>query len=347
MTVGLRSEVGDVSGLLAGADLPGARSCAVVACGTSRFIVLGASDLATEQDRTAVVRAVIGSDEASGGLGGGHHQTNKVVLVEDRVGQTVRFRFYQASPNGEHVYPAMECSNAAPAAAVWARLDQGLGTDGVREATYGATNLGTGQSMVLQPASAALWWRNDWTVQFTGWDRVGPPLTGGAESFSLTEGGHVVGGHVVHHGNVFVLAQIRPDQVNPALARRLAALGDDFQGRRRLPRTLTKVVPYEPVDSADETETLSAACFSAGERHHSLPGSAAMVLSAFWTLRNLTAAAGRGDSSVDTSLVTRLLHPSGSLTVRVTLRRYLDVTTVTSTSFSTPVRLLLCGSALV
>jgi 2-methylaconitate cis-trans-isomerase PrpF len=309
--------------------------CAVVRCGTSRIVVFDGRDLPDPPAREAeLAELMLGGGQQADGLGGDHYQLNKVAVVwPDPPG--FRFRFYQVDRSARSLVGDLECANAAAGAAVFALLrgQASLDETGVVE----ASNDGTGQRVVLRPHHRNFW-DCAWDVRFLLEERTPRRFSGGAPLALVSSSGEQVALWVIEQGNVFVLADVSRAHLEEAGGAIALQLGSDPH-RAAGP----KVVTYDVRSVEAETVQAAVACFYRGERHASLPGSAAMCLASFlagWRLDQLPATAERGMFVFD------LHHPAGTLPVRVHWLRHAGFDWICATEFTTSVRLLLRGSAL-
>ena len=315
----------------------GELTCAAVASGTSRLLVLLDNELPPAHARHATILDLFAGPAS---LGGSHYQSNKVaVLGRRRRSEDFSFHFYQVDPRARRLYATMECSNAASAAAVAAMQ---LGVAPATNGYYRTVNLATHQSIELVPPLK--WWCGDWGVRFLNLQNLWRNLVEAAEAFELSYSGLTIQGHVFRHGNVFVMAPLPWRNADAALVEALAAVGGTFAARADHPKAPVKVMLYGMTGEADGESRCEATCFSEGQQHRSLPGSAAMAMSAFFIVHGLVTLPEVGDR---TEMSFRFEHPSGSMLTRVRLARSATQRwEIASTSFETPVRLLMHGALL-
>ena len=312
-------------------------SCAIVRSGTSRLVVLRADQLPTDRARHKVILDLMANEMATDGLGGSHYQSNKVAVVgRPHGGHDFTFHFYQVDPKARRLYSRMECSNAASASAVAAMLDD-IAPNG--DGCFRTVNLATRQQVELVPPASS-WWCGDWGVRFVGLHQLWEHMTETREPFAFDHHGLSVRGDIVQHGNIFVMAALPVDKVDPGLVSVLAALGDAYATRVGHPTSPSKVLIYRVASVTDAGMACDATCFSEGQQHHSLPGSAAMAMGAFLTANGLLQIPDEGRTA-ETHFQFR--HPSGSMRVHVRLTRGRKHWKIDSTSFETPVRLLMHG----
>jgi 2-methylaconitate cis-trans-isomerase PrpF len=313
-------------------------SCAIVRSGTSRLVVLQAEQLPSDRSRHRVILDLMANEVATDGLGGSHYQSNKVAVIGGaHEHHDFTFHFYQVDRKARRLYSRMECSNAASASAVVAML-RGIVPTG-QAGSFCTVNLATHQQIELTPPEQE-WWRRDWGIRFVRLRQLWAHMTETREPFGFTHGGLTVRGDIVQHGNIFVMTALPVDQVDPGLVGKLAALGDAYAARVGHPTSPSKVLIYHVVSVSGSGLECDATCFSEGQQHHSLPGSAAMAMGAFLTtteLVNLPEDADAGETDF------RFNHPSGSMGAHVHLKRGPKHWEIDSTSFETPVRLLMHG----
>lgn len=317
-------------------------SCAIVRSGTSRIVVLRDEDLPDYHTRGRVILDLLANNISTDGVGGSHYQSNKVAVVgRGTDGSDFTFHFYQVVPQSRRLLSKMECSNAASASGVFATL---LGLTPLDGGTMmRSINLATKQHVELEPVSAC-WWNGDWNVRFTHLHHLWLHMTKSAVPFDLTHDGQRVTGHIVRHGNIFVMAHVPRAAVSESLVAELNGIGAAYGAAHNLPDSMPKVMPYEILDIADTDMVCDAACFSEGQQHHSLPGSGAMALGAFLTAQNRMKLPPDTDAAETTF---RFHHPSGSMTAHIYLSRSPSHWDIVATSFETPVRLLVEGSLIL
>ncbi len=331
---------------LSAADRPGrvfedqvkGLSFAVVTSGTSRFSVLLDEQLPNDSSRQGVILDLLAKQLSPDGLERSHYQANKVVVL-GRGDSTYdfKFHFYQVEASSRQLYSRLECSNAASSAGAVAML---LGI--VRPKMVGnlrAINMATRQHVEVHPPRGR-WWHESWSVQFTDLHHLWTRLTTDTETFRVQHGDVTVSGDIFHHGNVFVLASVPPERADEVLVNNVAQLGDAYASRKGLPYSISKVLLYQIRNIRGVELECEATCFSEGQRHHSLPGSAAMAMGAFFTAKGFLALP-RQERKAETRV--HLHHPSGEMTAYTHLERK-EKWEITATSFKTPVRLLMHGS---
>ncbi|MFO1067897.1 MAG: PrpF domain-containing protein [Geminicoccaceae bacterium] len=313
-------------------------SCAMVRSGTSRLVVLRADQLPGDRARHKVILDLMANETMTDGLGGGHYQSNKVAVVGPGDGaHDFTFHFYQVDPKARRLYSRMECSNAASASAVAAMLDDVR--PGGAGGSFRTINLATRQQVDLVPPASG-WWCGDWGVRFVRLHHLWEHMTETREPFAFDHHGLAVRGDIVQHGNIFVMTALPVDKVDPGLVSALASLGAAYAARVGHPASPSKVLIYRVAGVSDNELECDATCFSEGQQHHSLPGSAAMAMGAFLTANGLLRLPD-GAAAAETGFLFH--HPSGSMRARVHLVRGSRHWTIDSTSFETPVRLLMHG----
>jgi 2-methylaconitate cis-trans-isomerase PrpF len=311
----------------------------MIRSGTSRFIVLLESELPLGKARNKLILDLLAVAVPTDGVGGRHYQSNKVaVLSRDRGEASFIFHFYQVMPEARRLYSTMECSNAASASGLAAML---LGM--ARPNHIGmlhSINVATNQTVELIPPNEECW-EGDWRVCFTNLHHLWAHMTESAHPFRFRHKGMLVTGAIVRHGNIFVMTELPVAKVTPALVIALSQRGEAYAKSIGHPSTLPKVFVYEVNGKTRSEVQCEAVCYSEGQQHHSLPGSAAMALGAFLTARNELPLPVKGEHARTTF---RFTHPSGRLTAKVHLSRGRSHWQIHATSFDTPVRLLMFGN---
>lgn len=312
-------------------------SCGIIKSGTSRFVVLRDDEIPQGGSRHKLILDLLANAISTDGVGGQHYQSNKVAVIgKGRGDASFTFHFYQVMPESRRLFSKMECSNAATVSALLAML---LGV--ARKNSHGtlrSVNLATNQFVELTPSETC--WDGDWSVRFTHLHHIWSDMTRAARSFRFTMGGARISGEIFRHGNVFVMTRLPMEKVTPEIVAALNKRGEIFAKRAGHPGTLPKVFIYDPKGQEGRIMDCEAVCFSEGQQHHSLPGSGAMALGAFLTARGHLPLPEKGRAA---STVFRFTHPSGTLKARVHLFRSPSHWQIDSTSFETPVRLLLHG----
>lgn len=294
--------------------------CMIICSGTSRLVVIDACHLPqSDQARQALLLdLMLGKPH---GLGGNTSQANKIALVtSDRSCDAFSFHFYQILHTTGRMLDNMECSNAAAAAGLFARLS-GVARPRPGQHLLRTTNTATGQRVLLTIPGQDEIWKSPWGVRFELEKDVSERFQGCAEPHRIDQ----VPCHLVPHGNLFAFFQFPPERMTSEraeqLAQKVTSLAIEL-GRAR-PGFVPKIIPYEVRGPA----RVAAASFFHGEKHASLPGSAAMALGVFLTLAG----------AVSASPLT-FDHQGGSIEVTVNLPELYA-------EFATPVRLLLHGAA--
>lgn len=327
--------------------LPGLRtiSCALVRCGTSRAVIVDGRTLPTRESREQILWTLIAGDTPGDGLGGEHYQFNKIAEVfPGSDASHFEFRFYQADLRERRLIENLECANVAAGAALFATT---VGLAAVDEAgVLWARNLGTNQLIELASVSRDSRVSGDWRVRFLV-DAHGPAVKlHTPDPLPLVHpDGRSMEFWVAERGNVFVLANATPEAAEPEMIEQLRMQGTccaTMAGIAPHRAEAPKVILYS-VEAPDlSPPVVRAVCYFNGERHHSLPGSAAMCLSSFLAETRLLA---RGGAHGDGELLLRLCHPSGTLDTRVQWEACDEGWKIVATEFTTGVRMLFWGSA--
>lgn len=313
-------------------------SCGIIKSGTSRFVVLRDDELPKSGSRHKLILDLLANAISTDGVGGRHYQSNKVAVIGKGRGEaSFTFHFYQVMPESRRLFSKMECSNAATVSALLAMLLGVVRKD--RRGVLRSVNLATNQFVELTPSETC--WDGDWGVRFTNLHHIWFDMTRAVQPFRFTMGGVKISGAIFRHGNVFVMTRLPVEQATPEIVAALGKRGEDFAKRTGHSETLPKVLIYDPEGQDGRVMDCHATCFSEGQQHHSLPGSGAMALGAFLTAQGHLPLP---EKSRTTSTVFRFTHPSGTLKARVHLFRSPSHWQIDSTSFETPVRLLLHGN---
>lgn len=289
--------------------------CMLICSGTSRLVVINGEHLPQDPGPT-LLELMLGKPY---GLGGTSSQSNKVAVVQaDHAREAFTFHFYQIIHQTGQMKDDMECSNAAAASGLFARLS-GVARPRAERHQLRTTNLATGQHVQLTIPAESDMWLHPWGVRFELTPEVRERFRECGEPHRVAD----LTCHLVPRGNLFVFCQIPPEQMTEPFSQEIARQASPLAislGRAR-EGVLPKIIPYE----VRGPRRVAAASFFEGERHASLPGSAAMALGLFLRLQGAVAG----------SPVT-VEHPSGSIEVSVG---------DDFTEFSTPVKLLLHGAA--
>lgn len=309
--------------------------CMFVRSGTSRVLLLdGAAIRAGKAGHDQVRRIMLGAD-GHGGFGGMTSQDNKVALVcSGEEAGTFRFRCLQVVAESGAVLP-MECSNSAAASAMMAQLSGRR--DG--QAVWRATNLSTGQKVELRPDSPRGIARS-WSIRFLADANYRKKLLGWGRARRVQLPDREVEVAPVLLGNLFLFTDIAPDLLDEESLATIAkvGMGAAREAGWKFPENYhPKVIPYRLLGdrSAREVET---AGFYHGERHRSMPGSAAMALASFLELR--------GDYPKERRPQWTVRHTSGAFDVRLGVEASGGDKEIFWAEFTTPVRLLGWGVAL-
>lgn len=309
--------------------------CMLVRSGTSRLLVLDGTEVRRGQAGHDQVRRIVLGADGHGGFGGRSSQENKVALVwpADEEG-CFRFRFLQVIAHSGAVLP-MECSNSASASAMLAQLSSRPRT---RISVWQAVNLSTGQRVELRPqhqTGVAKAWR----VRFLATPESRRALTGLGETHRLRPFGKHVRITPVLLGNLFLFTEVDPARVDGKSAEAIARAGMHAaraKGFSPPEGYHPKVIPYR-VSSDGSKRVIEAASYYHGERHRSIPGSAAMALAGFVEMHDTAAHGRRPRWSVR--------HTSGTLEVRLGIDGEGGETKLAWAEFTTPVQLLGWGVA--
>lgn len=302
--------------------------CMIICSGTSRLVVIGGQFLPPpgEQRDQLLLDLMHGKPQ---GLGGESSQNNKVAVVtSDCDRQAFRFHFYQVVPQTGQLFDQMECSNAAAAAGLFARLSRVArplrGTTLIE-----TTNTATGQHITLSIPAEGEMWKQPWGIRFHLAEAVAAQyhLCSQATILTLADG-RTVACHLIKHGNVFAFCQLPPEAMSEELAVELSdrAIERAIELGRATPPFLPKIIPYTTI----EPHQFRTASYFEGERHSSMPGSAAMALA---LLARLVLGVERPDFEI-------YCGPRHQELIRVQLGESNEYS-----QFDTPVRLLLHGSA--
>lgn len=291
--------------------------CMIICSGTSRLVVINGEHL-PENPGPVLLELMLGKPY---GLGGTTSQSNKVAVVNtDRAREAFTFHFYQIIHQTGRMMDDMECSNAAAASGLFARLSE-VAKPRQQKHQLRTTNLATGQHVQLTIPGEADIWTHPWGVRFQLDPQVPEKFRACGEPHRVAD----VECHIVPHGNVFVFCQYPPEQMkgpfSEEIARQVSPLAVEL-GRAK-DGFLPKIIPYQVLGPRH----VAAASFFHGEKHASLPGSAAMALGLFLTLQ------GKVEGNP-----LRVDHQSGTIDVNVDLEALY-------TEFTTPVKLLLHGAA--
>ena len=301
--------------------------CMIICSGTSRLVVIGGDSLPEpgQQRDDILLSLMLGKPH---GLGGHGSQSNKVAVVtSDPRREAFHFHFYQIIEQTGQLMDKMECSNAAAASGLFARLSR-VARPVSGESIIHTTNTATGQKITLSIPEQAEMWKHPWGVRFDLDPQVTEQVRNCADEHEITVDGRTIRYHIVPRGNLFVFCQIAPQLMTPQLSLEIAQRASEVAvelGRATRP-FLPKIIPYHLLDGGH----VQAASFFEGERHASMPGSASMALSLFLLLV-------RGQPNPEFEV----LFEDGSMRVRIGM----DGGVASYTEFFTPVRLLMHGAA--
>jgi hypothetical protein len=309
--------------------------CMLVRSGTSRLLLLDGAEIRSGKAGYEQVRRIMLGVDGHGGFGGQTSQENKVALVwpEDETGE-FRYRFLQVIAHSGVVLP-MECSNSASASAMLAQMSE---PPERMKLEWRATNLSTGQKVELRPHPERGVARA-WHVRFLATPTSRKALSGLCGTSHVRVLGQKVEMTPVMLGNLFLFTRIDPARLDPESVETIAREG------MRVARTAgfsppegyhPKVIPYRIV-SEGATRTIETASYYHGERHRSMPGSAAMALAGFLEIH------GEHPPADNPQWIVR--HPSGTFDVRLSLEARGGETELAWAEFTTPVQLLGWGVA--
>jgi hypothetical protein len=308
--------------------------CMIICSGTSRLVVIEGEYLPEPgpQRDDVLLGLMLGKPH---GLGGQGSQSNKVsVVTSDPKGDSFHFHFYQIIEQTGQMMDKMECSNAAAAAGLFARLSR-VARPLEGESIIHTTNTATGQKITLSIPAQEEMWKHPWGVRFNLDPAITEEVRGYGDPHEMTIDGRVIRYHIVPRGNVFVFCQIAPDLMTPELSVEIANQASEVAvelGRAKRP-FLPKIIPYQLLDG----RRVRAASYFEGERHASMPGSASMALALFLSLVRGPELEGQNLDAPEFDV----LFTDGSMRVRVGMAHGV----ATYTEFDTPVRLLLHGAA--
>lgn len=243
-------------------------SGAIVASGTSRLLVLDRPAFRDDEERNAVLLALLVGDGRSPALGGNHYQENKAVIVSCMSPERVAYRFLQVDRKSRTVGAGLECSNSAIAAAVYA-------------ARHGACSLEQGGVEALNEAS-----RHGLRISETGRPALGRYRVQypGCRPFVLRDDlwvgvhGNACNAAMVRSGHYFAFIDASGCGVDLSSTEQ-TRIYDDLLSRcghyAGLEQRTLKLVLFE---QSAQPDRYRVACYYGGDRHRSLPGTAAIAL---------------------------------------------------------------------
>jgi hypothetical protein len=308
--------------------------------GTSRIAVFGGDGVDQDHAEGLMMAIATGSTALMTG-GNAHYQDRKFAVVwRSQTRHHFFFRFYQYSAVDRTLISNLECGNAAALCGAFALMHQlaELNLDG----SLIAENLGTGQRIRLSPNSSTALPSGPWEVRFVQEDFSFPWIE--CQDLVLEDPRSDKAACILlERGNSFLFAETDPYSANAEAAARLKAAAEPLRQGDGLGRYHPKVVFYRTEAIEDDGVRLRAACWFDGERHRSLPGSAAMSLCGFLTLAALAtdpppADAGTFRFKIDT--------PSVELEIRVDWIAGPFGYQVQETGFCTPTVVHFVGSML-
>lgn len=308
--------------------------CMIICSGTSRLVVIDGRSLPEPgpQRNDVLLGLMLGKPH---GLGGESSQSNKVAVVtSDPRREAFHFHFYQLIHQTGQMLDKMECSNAAAAAGLFARLSR-IARPADSESLIHTTNTATGQKITLSIPSQAEMWKHPWGVRFELAAEVSEDVRACAEPLHILVDGRELTYHIVPRGNLFVFCQIAPQLMTPELSMQIAEVASQkaVELGRAVRPFLPKIIPYQILDGTH----VQAASYFEGELHASMPGSASMALALFLLLVRPDDLPGQDLSAPRFEI----LFKDGSMDVAVGLKDGV----ATYTEFFTPVRLLMHGAA--
>ena len=310
--------------------------CALINSGSSRTLCLNGHHvtdylgLADPQ----ISHQLFGDDIA--GLGGNHYQANKLVIVRGGADEhSISFRFVQYDAESETVIYGAECSNAATSAAVFALSQQIVVAD--HNYCIHAYNEGSGQSIRLVAEDPWRFSNGRWRIIF---DRQ--PGFDNEKSVCLRAdcGGKTLEFTLVEKGNLFAFVEIPASEIDENVLRGIQESVEQHTGQ--LEYSAPKIIFFESTHVWANQAWINAVCVFRGQRHRSIPGSAAMCLAGFLAQRR--SAAALGTEWLAEELHLNIRHPGGVLTVTVNGEISDGRYQLRNTQIETSVRTLLMGS---
>ena len=302
----------------------------IICSGTSRLVVVQEEALPADRE-AALADILLGVPH---GLGGHTSQTCKIATVSPDSGDHFKFHFYQMVRSTRAVLPTMECSNAASATALFALLNS-LCEPGDRRMETKNTATGQRINLFLPPKHGEHEhpWEGDWTVRFLFDPGIRERFKTARETKTAHLSDRSISYRQVLHGNLFIFCDVDPKEMTPAMSEAIATCV-----RAEWPRHIPKIIPFRAIPQRESGTCvhLEAASFFHGERHGSLPGSAAMALGLFMGLCEPHCLSEESEQHVFD-----IEHQGGASRVRLRLENGEPV----YTEFDTPVRLLMRGYA--
>lgn len=312
-------------------DMDGMVPCAVVAAGTSRFVVAPGSTNFVRACRT-VVELIHDNDAV--GLGGDSYQLNKAVVVLPATDNAAphEFVFLQVDPVHGGIHAVPECLNAGVAAALYALSTGAAAVDSAGDIYV--RNRRTAQTLRLTPPHGRGMFTGPWLIRYrplASFDPIEVPVPR-----------CLAAAWIVHAGNVIVLAAAATSTADVPALRRLEEVGTDQARKAGIDEEQArelKIIIYKARVTSAAGITVRVRQYYHGQLHRSIAGSGALVLA-----RHL-AGRLRARSSTPPALVTvTVRHPSGTARVRVGYRPD-GGDEVDWAEVETPARLLLTGLA--
>lgn len=306
----------------------------IICAGTSRLVVIDGKSLPEPgpQRNDVLLGLMLGKPQ---GLGGEGSQSNKVsVVTPDPRREAFHFHFYQVIHQTGQLMDKMECSNAAAAAGLFARLSR-IARPVEGESLIHTTNTATGQKISLSIPAQTEMWKHPWGVRFEVAPQVSEEMLACAPPLQMTVEGRELTYHIVPRGNLFVFCQMPPQLMTPELSLQIAEVASQkaVELGRAVRPFLPKIIPYQILDGTH----VQAASYFEGELHASMPGSASMALALFLLLARPDDLPGQNLEAPEFEI----LFKDGSMGVGVGMKQG----RATYTEFFTPVRLLIHGAA--
>jgi hypothetical protein len=307
--------------------------------GTSRLVILAADGLEFVEAE-GIMRDIATGAKALPMAVTSHYQDRKFALVwQAQSPHHFFFRFYQFDTASDSLIANMECGNAAAACGAFTLLAGLVELD--PDGAIIGENLGTDQRVRLCPADPARIGDCAWQVSFLHDDfRLGS-LNWGEAAARLPGLPELPFAHL-DRGNRFLFARLDPDSAKEEIAELLKQTGAALVGADQNYRP--KILCYSVDAVHGDHAWLRAVCWFEGERHRSLPGSAAMSLAGLLTL---TALEAHPRPFAEGTFRFTIAHPSDQLEVEAEWAWEPDGYCVRVTRFVSPVRISFGGSVFV
>lgn len=314
---------------------------AVVRSGTSLLHVFREDEFPNVSDGDVPLFPVLKTPYNPTGSAADHYQDNKIALISPRSGaHFLAFRHLQIVGRTCQQLLSLECSNAAAASAVYALMAGLVYTD--HNGTIRCLNKATRQRSELEPILDVNSWKGSCKIRFIQ-EGFSEDVLDQEQTNAIRADGSVVPISVLYRGNVFVLLNIDPHLMEPAIVSmalqkarstvRWAAAGKQLSDS-------PKVMLYFVSRSHKSEYWCNSACFYRDMRHRSLPGSGAMALAGFLALNVL-----RETRPLEPfgQLTYHLRHQSGVMSVGVNWEVGANGFRVVTTEFVTPVQVVYCS----